>query len=720
MSTTQANDDQDLSQATTPSNTTVANSEDEADTPDKASNVVNSQAPGTPSLFDRQHGAPSRLVECMFVIMMLMVYFSVSLNSSLNKSLTFDESIHMTAGLTYWTHGDFRLQPENGNLPQRLAGLLLKNNHDNNEALNHTAWGKADTWGSSLQYVWFSGHKPNEIALLSRTMMAIVGVVLGLVVFLWTRKLMGALAAMVALTLYALSPTMLAHGRIASSDLTAALCFFATAWALCSLYAKLTPVRVVLVGVLLGCSFCAKFSGVLLLPVFACVALGRLLDKRTWTAHLLKSRNFTTLKHRTGLLLGSSCTIAIIAIATLWGFYDFRYSAVAPDAAVTCELPWDYVISDIGKLRAPVEFAREKQLLPEAFLWGFSFVIKASSARKAFFAGNYSAHGWKLFFPTVFAVKTALPILIMFCVGIVTLLVHSRNLKKLWVLAPAMWCFLAIYSAAAITSHLNIGHRHLLPIYPFVFLIAGASVHLLARTKIPRFSQILLLIIPIACLAKVTFGIYPHYISFFNSFAGGERNGHELFVDSSYDWGQDLLFLRDELENSDPSDKQQAYLSYFGTSSPSFYKLDVKRMAGGPDYDIRPSRFAATLDPGMYYISATIYHGAIGTQYGDWSKDNDSEFANLSKLFAKAHASTDHPKPIKDIHNKWRRFNHLRNKKLCHYLRKHKITFDHIGMSIFAFKLDETVLHKALGESRFASSPNDFKQTAKQQPVTEK
>ena len=41
------------------------------------------------------------------------------------KTNTFDEIAHLTAGYGYWTAGTYHLNPENGNLPQRLAALPL-------------------------------------------------------------------------------------------------------------------------------------------------------------------------------------------------------------------------------------------------------------------------------------------------------------------------------------------------------------------------------------------------------------------------------------------------------------------------------------------------------------------------------------------------------------------------------------------------------------------
>src|SRR5439155_13724202 len=123
--------------------------------------------------------------------------------------------------------------------------------------------------------------------------------------------------------------------------------------------------------------------------------------------------------------------------------------------------------------------------------------------------------------------------------------------KEILSRAAPLLVLLGVYWAAALVSHLNIGHRHLLPIYPPLFILAGGAL--------PR------LRVPLAALA-VAEGLlaWPHYLAYFNPIAGGARNGYRHLVDSSLDWGQDLPGLQRH---------HPAYLAYFGTGSPRYYGI---------------------------------------------------------------------------------------------------------------------------------------------------
>ncbi len=50
-----------------------------------------------------------------------LLHIRLAASVSRQLSTTVDELAHLTAGYAYWTQHDYRLQPENGNLPQRGA-----------------------------------------------------------------------------------------------------------------------------------------------------------------------------------------------------------------------------------------------------------------------------------------------------------------------------------------------------------------------------------------------------------------------------------------------------------------------------------------------------------------------------------------------------------------------------------------------------------------------
>ncbi len=177
-------------------------------------------------------------------------------------------------------------------------------------------------------------------------------------------------------------------------------------------------------------------------------------------------------------------------------------------------------------------------MLPEAYLYGLAYVKESMLARSAFLNGEYSVVGWPGFFLYAFAYKTTLPLLLASAAALVLLLRRSRDL---WYrLAPLAMLF-AVYWLFSITSHLNIGHRHILPTYPVLFIAAGALGAWLATRRVAW-------VLPVVALlgwhVTESVRVAPHYLAYFNEFAGGPENGHRHLVDSSLDWGQDLPGLK--------------------------------------------------------------------------------------------------------------------------------------------------------------------------------
>jgi len=58
-------------------------------------------------------------------ILVLIAFWIGILASLREKSLTLDEGVHVTAGYAFWRYNDYRLNPENGNLPERVMALPL-------------------------------------------------------------------------------------------------------------------------------------------------------------------------------------------------------------------------------------------------------------------------------------------------------------------------------------------------------------------------------------------------------------------------------------------------------------------------------------------------------------------------------------------------------------------------------------------------------------------
>ena len=142
-----------------------------------------------------------------------------------NQSVTYDETVHAAAGYSYWKYDDYRLNPENGNLPQRIAALPLLS-YDF-PAPDSPAWRLPEEW--TVGDLWFNrmGHDVAGMLHRGRAVAALQAVALAALVWGCARRLFGETGGMVALLLCVLNPTILANGSLMTSDSAAALFFLA-------------------------------------------------------------------------------------------------------------------------------------------------------------------------------------------------------------------------------------------------------------------------------------------------------------------------------------------------------------------------------------------------------------------------------------------------------------------------------------------------------------
>jgi hypothetical protein len=175
------------------------------------------------------------------------------------------------------------------------------------------------------------------------------------------------------------------------------------------------------------------------------------------------------------------------------------------------------------------------------------------NGRPAFLLGEVSDQGWWYYFPIAFVLKTTIPFLLLTVSGIAWTLwetVRRRWLDGLYLIFPPL-----IYMTMSMASHLNIGVRHIIPVFPF-FAVMGASA-VSAFLKIERLKGRPLSKIFVGLLAVwillIAIATFPNYTTYFGPLAGGPENGWRLLSDSNVETGQDVndlaAFLKDRGEN---------------------------------------------------------------------------------------------------------------------------------------------------------------------------
>jgi hypothetical protein len=241
--------------------------------------------------------------------------------------------------------------------------------------------------------------------------------------------------------------------------------------------------------------------------------------------------------------------------------------------------------------------------MPHAWNYGFAYTYRHAIARPSFLLGEYGMTGWWYYFPLAMLFKTPMATLLAAAGAIAVLLGRARpkfDSPHAWAIATLLLPP-AIYMAIAMRTNLNLGLRHVLPVYPFIFVALGVVAAKVwnARVRAARIALIAILTL----LLIETAVAYPNYIAFFNAPSGGSRGGLRLLSDSNLDWGQDLPLLA-EWQKRHPNEK--LYLLSFGSVDPAFYGIRYTKLAGGFFIGEKPETVTT---PGVIAISATQLQG---------------------------------------------------------------------------------------------------------------
>jgi hypothetical protein len=529
----------------------------------------------------------------------LALYLALVLTSMRGKTSTFDECAHLPAAYTHLALRDFRLSPDHPPLvklwaaaPLVIGGVRMKPDDD--------AWRQRRQWefGKRFLYRW---NDADTLFRRSRTAIALLACGLAAGVFAWTRRHWGLPAAALALFACVLSPDVLAHGQIVSTDLGAALFVFLSVAAFERATERASWGRLLAAGAAFGAALATKFSALVLLPVLGLLAVASVFWREPIAMALTGVRTATRdAADRRGraadvalLLVG----MVLVAWLVVWASYLFQPSFTS-DPAENAAFDWERVRPESALVAEPVLFARRLHLLPDPYLFGFFRFFKHSEARPSFLAGERSPHGFAWFFPATFALKTPIGLMVLLALTALTFRRHAPSRR----VALFLWLPVVVYLALTLTRGMNIGHRHLLPIYPFLFVAAGRAATLVRGASRPLGAVVL--------AAAAWYGVsvarvHPHYLAYFNEAAGGPANGYHLLVDSNLDWGQDLAGLRDWLAAHGIA---RAKLSYFGTADPEYHRVPVDLL---PGYMLpRPRTTVYAVAPGdVVAVSATNLQG---------------------------------------------------------------------------------------------------------------
>jgi hypothetical protein len=394
-------------------------------------------------------------------------------------------------------------------------------------------------------------------------------------------------AAAASLVLFFTNPNIIAHSTVVHTDLAFTTFFFLGTYFFQRTLRTRDWHNAGLACILFGMAAITKFSSIAIFISWSLIGLVWLLNEKP----LCGGDGAKTLTRAGKLIFLATLTIAMTftTFALVWAAYGFRF-----DAIPAANAQWSY--ADVmspnppALLRRLVSFVSEFHLLPDAWIYGQLYNL-TYLRRSAFLLGNFSDSGFWLYFPVALLVKTPLPALVLIALAVMNLLTLRRSDKMERVV---LWIPVIVYLALAIWARMNIGVRHILPIFPFLFVLAGESAAGLWASR-SRWKKSLLVLLGAWAFWNFI-GSYPNYLSFFNEAAGGfvER------VQDSCGFQSRLGAGSQRTEKLDGWARDKILLVYFGTAEPVSYGIDAVRFPGG----ILPPRLAMRRTPQVPYTLA--------------------------------------------------------------------------------------------------------------------
>lgn len=577
---------------------------------------------------------------------LLVLGLVLAVTSMLCDSATFDEPFHLAAGYSQLLKGDFRLSPDHPPLARAWAALPLLLMNVQWVPADDIGWIRSDSLSVSRRWLYeVNPGDSQQLIVAGRWMMLPILVGLWLTIYAAGRMLVGPGAGLLALILAVLDPTLLAHGRLVTTDVPATLAFLLVIVTTARLLQCITWPRTLAAALALGAASVTKLSWPLILPAVVAMLLLATLRRTPLTVRLSGAsggrQEIAAPAQRAAHLLLVTVLVGIVTWASVWTAYGWRSTIIAPlpPGATAVDRTREQMSVDVlrqlwanallnpdstprkGLIPAFVQWAADTGILPEPYLLGLAKTAQFAESRKAFFLGAYGDKGWRLYFPVAFLIKTPLATQLLLLAGVAAI-VWRRGLVRDHALLLGLAIFALVYGGLAVSSSMNIGQRHLLPLYPFVCVLGGAAVAWGSTRWLRWISGGLLL-----WLFAANLWICPQYLAYFNELVGGPANGHRYLLDSNIDWGQDLLRLRTyTAQHPGPVPK----LGYFGSAVPSRY-LDCAAL---------PSSYAytpvATLNAGTYVMSVTQLYGVydVELRIAYWTPERLAVYGQLGQHIA--------------------------------------------------------------------------------------
>jgi len=486
-----------------------------------------------------------------------LIFASIYISSYQQKSATFDEAVIIYSGSNFLHNGETRVNAENPLLAKSLLAfptIFMDIDIPKTPKKEQFSYQMGTGFTLSQKFL-YSDNDASTILFWSRLVNVILCFSCAIFLYLFLRIFLKHKLAFIGMLIFLLSPSVSANARLATVDIAVMLFIFGSTYFLFKALLSGKTSWAVFAGIMTAGAMLSKFTGILLIPIILVQLVIYCLQKNNKEARLNALKFFAVIII-TSLLLINLCYL-FKGVGYSLNDCDIRSPLLTKLASVP-------LLSDI-----PIP-------LPLSYVKGFDIV--AFNNQPGFpniFMGKYYNNGgsWWYYYLVVSFIKIPIPFLLLIVSGII---IASRRFYRRWeyyfILIPP----LAIFLNFSFVAYRQLGIRYILPLFPFLAIAALLAVRYALRFKHGKLRVLVVLLL--AWMLVSNFLIYPHYLAYFNSFAGGAEGGKNWLASSNLDWGQDLPGLKNWLNKKG---NPPMYMFYFGQGDPEYYGI---KYSGKPKY----------------------------------------------------------------------------------------------------------------------------------------
>jgi hypothetical protein len=456
---------------------------------------------------------------------------------------TSDEPAHLGCGIEWLDKHSYQLEPQHPPLTRVMAALGPYLDGNRYLAISNSP-GIPNMFEEGVTILYGKSHYWRTLTLSRIGILPFLWIG-GFVVFFWAKRVLSRIEAVLAVFLYSMLPPILAHSGLATTDmgLTAfvGLAFLCGMWFL----ERPTILNAVYLGGACGLAMLCKFSA----PAFLAVAFGEGLVGYAAIHRPSPKKALPAVLRAIPLLIAAG----VVAALVIWAGYRFSYGDVT----------FPKYGNQTFKLPAPALFEGLKQSQEHL-----------EKGHPAYMFGERSQYGFWYYYPVALAVKTPVVFLLLLGAG---LILNFR--KPRWRSGSAL-CFSLSILAFGLFSTINIGLRHVLPVYLGFSIVAAEATYFFLQRK-PKWAATVVGAV-LAYYAVNSIASHPDYLPYFNEFVGSQPE--TIMDDSDLDWGQDTERLARRLQEVGAKQVAFSFLiiaDYSKHGFPPMVKADQRRPSYG-------------------------------------------------------------------------------------------------------------------------------------------